>query len=30
MGGMVTDPAACVVSIPSKYQHVVSSLGNKE
>jgi len=30
MGGMVTDPAACVVSIPPKYQHVVSSLGNKE
>jgi len=27
---MVTDPAACVVSMPLKYQHVVSSLGSEE
>jgi len=28
--GMVADPVACVVSMPPKYQHVVSSLGSKE
>jgi len=30
IGGMVADPAACVISIPPKYQHVVSSLGSEE
>jgi len=30
IGGMVADPAACVVSMPPKYQHVVSSLGSEE
>ena len=30
IGGAVADPAACVVSIPPKYQHVVSSLGSEE
>ena len=30
IGGMVADPMACVVSMPLKYQHVVSSLGSKE
>jgi len=29
-GGAVADPAACVVSMPPKYQHVVSSLGSEE
>jgi len=28
--GMMADPVACVVSMPPKYQHVVSSLGSKE
>jgi len=28
--GAVADPAACVVSMPPKYQHVVSSLGSEE
>ena len=28
--GMVADPVACVVSMPPKYQHVVSSLGSEE
>jgi len=26
----VADPAACVISMPPKYQHVVSSLGSEE
>ena len=30
IGGMVADPIACVVSMPLKYQHVVSSLGSEE
>jgi len=30
IGGMVADPVACVVSMPPKYQHVVSSLGSEE
>ena len=30
IGGMVADPMACVVSMPLKYQHVVSSLGSEE
>jgi len=30
IGGMVADPAVCVVSMPSKYQHVVSSLGSEK
>ena len=30
IGGAVADPAACVVSMPPKYQHVVSSLGSEE
>ena len=30
IGGAVADPTACVVSMPSKYQHVVSSLGSEE
>ena len=30
IGGMVADPVAYVVSMPSKYQHVVSSLGSEE
>jgi len=30
IGGMVVDPVACVISMPPKYQHVVSSLGNEE
>ena len=28
--GMVADPAVCVVSMPPKYQHIVSSLGSEE
>ena len=28
--GTVADPVACVVSMPPKYQHVVSSLGSEE
>jgi len=28
--GMVADPVAYVVSMPPKYQHVVSSLGSEE
>jgi len=30
IGDIVVDPVACVVSMPPKYQHVVSSLGNEE
>ena len=30
IGGAVADPAACVVSMPPKYQHVVGSLGSEE
>ena len=30
IGGMVADPAVCVVNMPSKYQHVVSSLGSEK
>jgi len=30
IGGAVVDPAACVVSMSPKYQHVVSSLGSEE
>ena len=30
IGGMVADPAACVVSISPKYQYVINSLGNEE
>jgi len=30
IGGTVADPVACVVSMPPKYQHVVSSLGSEE
>ena len=30
IGGTVTDPAACVVSMSPKYQHIVSSLGSEE
>ena len=30
IGGTVADPAACVVSMPPKYQHAVSSLGSEE
>ena len=30
IGSTVADPVACVVSIPPKYQHVVSSLGSEE
>jgi len=26
----MADSAACVVSMPSKYQHIVSSLGSEE
>ena len=26
----VTDPVACVASMPPKYQHIVSSLGSEE
>ena len=28
--GAVADPVACVVSMPPKYQHVVSSLSSEE
>ena len=28
--GTVANSAACVVSMPPKYQHVISSLGSKE
>jgi len=30
IGGAVVDPAAYVVSMPPKYQYVVSSLGSEE
>jgi len=30
IGGAVANPVACVVSMPPKYQHVVSSLGSEE
>jgi len=30
IGNTVADPVACVVSMPSKYQHVVSNLGSEE
>jgi len=30
IGGAVADPVACVISMPPKYQHVVSSLGSEE
>jgi len=28
--GMVTDPVAYVISMPPKYQYIISSLGNEE
>ena len=30
IGSMVADPAVCVVSMPSKYQHVISSLDSEK
>ena len=30
IGSIVADPTAYVISIPSKYQHVVSSLNSEE
>jgi len=30
IGDAVADPVACVVSIPPKYQYVVSRLGSEE